>query len=276
MSRNHSLTPLNLYSLTRALPEHRAGIQFGATHAEGIFVSALSPHILAPRVQAIRAAAASSSGRDPSSIKIFAMITPIIGSSPADAGAKHEDALRYVLVEGGLAQFSASTGIDVARFDLDHELTADDISAIARVHSALGNLQYRGDDVPRLTPRNLGVVSAIGGMGAMPVGTAAEVADVMEEWVDVAGVDGFNLGYVITPGSFEDALEYLVPELRRRGRYPPAEEDGGENGERVMLRERLYGKGQVYLRDDHPGFRYKYDTYEDAVAKEQETEAQTA
>ncbi|KAI2605094.1 DszA family xenobiotic compound monooxygenase [Hypoxylon fragiforme] len=238
-----------------------AGIQFGATHAEGIFVSALSPHILAPRVQAIRAAAASSSGRDPSSIKIFAMITPIIGSSPADARAKHEDALRYVLVEGGLAQFSASTGIDVARFDLDHELTADDISAIARVHSALGNLQYRGDDVPRLTPRNLGVVSAIGGMGAMPVGTAAEVADVMEEWVDVAGVDGFNLGYVITPGSFEDALEYLVPELRRRGRYPPAEEDGGR---------------MVYLRDDHPGFRYKYDTYEDAVAKEQETEAQTA
>ncbi|KAL7625726.1 hypothetical protein AAE478_004949 [Parahypoxylon ruwenzoriense] len=247
-----------------------AGIKFGGTHAEGIFVSALSPHILAPRVKAIRAAAAEA-GRDPDSVKVFAMITPIIGADADDAKRKYGDALKYVLIEGGLAQFSASTGIDISKFELDHELTPDDISVIARVHSAVGNLQYRGNDVPKLTPRNLGIVSAIGGMGAMPVGTASEVADILEEWVDIADIDGFNLGYVITPGSFEDAVNYLVPELRRRGRYPTESPAAEEDDDPTTLREQIYGKGQVHLRADHPGFRYKYDTYEDAIAKEQQS-----
>lgn len=198
------------------------------------------------------------------------MVTPIVGADAEDARRKYEDALRYVLVEGGLAQFSATTGIDISQFDLDHELTPDDISVLARVHSAIGNLQYRGDDVPLLTPRNLGTVSAIGGMGAMPVGTAAEVADILEQWVDIADVDGFNLGYVVTPGSFEDAVNYLIPELRRRGIYPPdsQEEEVEEEGGRTTLREQIYGKGSPHLRADHPGFQYKYNTYEDTVARE--------
>lgn len=33
----------------------------------------------------------------------------------------------------------------------------------------------------------------IGGLGATPVGTPEHVADVMEEWVSQADVDGFNL-----------------------------------------------------------------------------------
>ncbi|KAF6795838.1 xenobiotic compound family [Colletotrichum sojae] len=243
-----------------------AGIKFGSTHAEGIFVAGLSPHVVAPRVKAIREAAAAA-GRDPSSVKVFAMITPIVGKDEADARRKHEEALSHVLVEGGLAQFSASTGIDVSRFDLDRELTEHDIEGhLQRVHSSLYNLRYRGDDVPKLTPRNLGTVAAIGGNGAMPVGTAAQVADVFQEWVDVADVDGFNVGYVVTPGSFEDAVEYLVPELRRRGLLPEAIPD---DAPAPTFREQIYGLGQTGLRSDHPGYKYKYDTYEDTVAKEE-------
>lgn len=33
----------------------------------------------------------------------------------------------------------------------------------------------------------------IGGLGATPVGTPQYVADVMEQWVKEADVDGFNL-----------------------------------------------------------------------------------
>ena len=39
----------------------------------------------------------------------------------------------------------------------------------------------------------------------------------METWVDEAGVDGFNLSYATTPGTFEDLIKYLWPELKRRG-----------------------------------------------------------
>ncbi|KAJ0384670.1 hypothetical protein COL922a_007884 [Colletotrichum nupharicola] len=245
-----------------------AGIKFGSAHAEGIFVAGLSPHVVAPRVKAIREGAIAA-GRDPYSVKVFAMITPIIGKDEEDAKRKYEEALKYVLIEGGLAQFSATTGIDVSKFDLDHELTEKDVANhLQRIHSSLYNLRYRGDDVPKLTPRNLGTVTAIGGNGAMPVGTAAQVADVFQEWVDIADVDGFNIGYVITPGSFEDAVEYLVPELRSRGLLPeaiPAEAPA------PTFREQIYGLGQKGLRSDHPGFKYKYDTYEETIAKEEAT-----
>src|SRR5690606_2000680 len=59
---------------------------------------------------------------------------------------------------------------------------------------------------------------AIGGRGPVVVGSGATVADEMERWVDEAGVDGFNLAYVVTPGTFADFVDHVVPELRRRGR----------------------------------------------------------
>jgi alkanesulfonate monooxygenase SsuD/methylene tetrahydromethanopterin reductase-like flavin-dependent oxidoreductase (luciferase family) len=86
-----------------------AGIAFGAKHAEGIFVSAPSPHILAPRVKAIREAA-EKNGRDPGSLKVFAIFTPILGKTEEEAKAKYEDALKYASAEGGLAFYSSNIG----------------------------------------------------------------------------------------------------------------------------------------------------------------------
>lgn len=36
-------------------------------------------------------------------------------------------------------------------------------------------------------------------------------------WVDVADVDGFNFSYATIPGTLDDLIEFLIPELRRRG-----------------------------------------------------------
>ena len=87
-------------------------MKFGSTHAEAIFVSALSPHIVAPQVKTIRESAVAA-GRDPQSIKIFAMVAPIIGKDEDDAERKHHEALQYASEEGGLAQWCSATGIDV-------------------------------------------------------------------------------------------------------------------------------------------------------------------
>ncbi len=57
-----------------------------------------------------------------------------------------------------------------------------------------------------------------------------------------------------SPGSFEDLVDFLVPELRRRGRY-------SAKGESGTLRERVFGPGQKRLRDDHVGSKYKYENY---------------
>jgi len=76
------------------------------------------------------------------------------------------------------------------------------------------------------------------------------VADEMQRWIDEAHVDGFNLAYAITPGTFEDIVDYLVPELLDRGLVRTSYEG-------TTLRENVHGKGQARLRDDHPGARYR-------------------
>jgi len=68
------------------------------------------------------------------------------------------------------------------------------------------------------TPRDIIKHRSIGGLGPVLVGGPKTVADEMERWVDVGGIDGFNLAYAITPGTFEDLVEFIVPELQRRGR----------------------------------------------------------
>ena len=56
------------------------------------------------------------------------------------------------------------------------------------------------------------------GMG-MPVavGTAADIADQMEHYMDDGGADGFMLAATYTPGCFEEFADFVVPELQRRG-----------------------------------------------------------
>ena len=229
---------------------------FAATHAEGVFVSAPSPHILAPRVANIRKEAAAL-GRDPQSVKVFAVVTPIIGRTEEEAQEKYQEALKYASFEGGLAFYSSNAGIDLSQYDLDKEITPDDVSVDGRIHSLVNSLKYHGNDVPAWTPRNIGKAVSIGANGPVPVGSAAKVADVLEEWIDIADLDGFNVGYVTSPGSFEDLVDLLVPELRRRGRYP-------EKVQGATLRERVFGVGQSKLRDDHVGSTYKYENYEKA------------
>ncbi|KAJ0309640.1 hypothetical protein COL516b_002890 [Colletotrichum fioriniae] len=242
-------TPLTFCTLH--LKELRSCFKQG--HHQGIMISGLSPHILAPRVAAIREQAAAA-GRDPGSVKIFAVITPVIGGTDEEASAKYRKALEYASFEAGLAFFSGNAGIDLAKYDLDAEIRPDDATIDGRVHSLVSSLKYRGDDIPAWTPRNIGKAMAIGGNGPVPLGSAARVADFLEEWVRIADLDGFNVGHVTSPGSFEDLVDLLVPELRQRGLYG----HDGLSGDGITLRERMYGADQKHLRNDHVGSHLKY------------------
>jgi hypothetical protein len=92
---------------------------------------------------------------------------------------------------------------------------------------------------------------ALGGLHPCPVGTVEEVADVFQAWVEEADVDGFNIGSVTNPGSWEDVVDLLIPELQRRGLYwVDYDVPGG------TFRENLLGTKE--LRDDHYGSSFKW------------------
>ena len=99
------------------------------------------------------------------------------------------------------------------------------------------------------TPIDIVEQRSVGGMGPVIVGSAQTVADQLEQWVDEGGIDGFNFAYAITPGTFEDLVDLVVPELQKRGRAR-TEYEGS------TLRESLYGAGQVFAEETHPARRY--------------------
>ena len=67
--------------------------------------------------------------------------------------------------------------------------------------------------------------------------------------VTATDADGLNLWHVITPGTYADFAEYIVPELQRRGVYRTAYEPG-------TLREKLFGRGPR-LPATHLAARYR-------------------
>ncbi|KAF2718734.1 coenzyme dependent N5,N10-methylene tetrahydromethanopterin reductase [Polychaeton citri CBS 116435] len=233
-----------------------AGSSFASKHAEAVFVSAHSPAVLRPKVDSIRSLAAKE-GRDPRSIKIFATFCPIVGRTDAEAHAKLTRAEQHASTVGGLVLFSGWSGIDISKIPIDRDITAEDSKEAHKVTSMLSAFTTTSKEVPKWTPRVVAEKAAIGGLGPVGVGSPATVADEMERWVEEADIDGFNLAYVTTPGTFEDVVDLLIPELRTRGVYPQKIEDG------LTARERVYGKGQASLRDDHTGSAYKYDVYQE-------------
>ena len=103
--------------------------------------------------------------------------------------------------------------------------------------------------------RELAEHVGIGGRGPVIVGSPEEVADELETWIDATGVDGFNLAYALTPESFEDFVDPVVPELQRRGIFKREYQPGA-------LREKLFGPGRARLSSAHSGSNYRYSARE--------------
>jgi hypothetical protein len=92
---------------------------------------------------------------------------------------------------------------------------------------------------------------AISGAHARAVGSAETVADILEHWVREAHVDGFNISYATTPQTFDDLIQYLWPELRKRGVLQ--EEYAG-----TSMRENYLADGEgARVRERHPAARYR-------------------
>src|SRR5471032_2301454 len=54
---------------------------------------------------------------------------------------------------------------------------------------------------------------------ALSIGTPSQVADEMEHWFKDGACDGFNVMPAYQPGSLEDFVGMVIPELQRRGLF---------------------------------------------------------
>jgi len=213
------------------------GLAFAGQHAECVFISGQNKAATRAQVDKVRAAA-TAAGRDGDAVEVFMGLTVIVARTEEQARAKHAEYLRHASPEAGVAHFASSTGIDFAEYDLDEPIQYVKSNAIQSATKHLQNNDW--------TRRKLLDQHALGGRYITLVGSPTQVADELERWIEETGLDGFNLARTVTPESYEDFIDLVIPELQRRGSYKTAYTDGS-------LREKLFAAGPHLPAETHAG-----------------------
>ena len=173
-------------------------------------------------------------------------MTVITAATAEAARAKFDDYRSYVSEEGALVLMSGWTGVDFSRYEPDEPIRYSRQDAQTSALEA-----FTIADPDRVwTVREIAKHAALGGRGPVVIGSPEEVAEELIAWADETDVDGFNLAYAVTPETFTDFVDLVVPELQRRGRYKLDYASG-------TLREKLYGPGRARLGLDHPAARFR-------------------
>ena len=152
-------------------------------------------------------------GRDPEHLKILPGALVIVGDTKEEARAKRRVLDSLVHSDSAIANLSMRLGTDATAFDPDGPLPE-----IPETNTSKSGRQGLIDLAQRegLTVRQL--AQRVGGhAGLTMVGTPADIADEMQEWLEGDACDGFNIMFPYVPAGLDDFVDRVVPELQRRG-----------------------------------------------------------
>jgi FMN-dependent oxidoreductase (nitrilotriacetate monooxygenase family) len=203
-------------------PEGRA---FGARHADALFTLHASLED-GQRYYADVKGRAKSYGRDPDQLKVFPAATFVIGDSADDAQdmARH---IRYQQVSGAtaIAMLEQVWGRDLSGYDPDGPLPNFDPAGDTDITQ--GRVRH-GDPVTlgrrwreRAQAENLSIRELIIAVTSREqfVGTAAQIADEIDRYVQADACDGFILVPHLTPHGLDEFVDTVVPLLQERGAF---------------------------------------------------------
>ncbi len=188
-----------------------AGRQLAAETAEMIFGSSRTiedgRRFYADVKQRMRAL-----GRAPDMLKILPGALVTVGHTKAEAEDKKALLDSLVHPESGVPNLSIRLGVDASRFELDAPLPEiPQSNATQSGRDSLVALARRDN----LTVRQL--AQLVGGYGGLQmVGTPAEIADTMQEWLETEASDGFNVMFPTVPSGLDGFVDLVIPELQRR------------------------------------------------------------
>ena len=167
-------------------------------------------------------------GRDPDHLKILPGVLIFVGETTQEAQRKKALLDSLVHPDSGLPNLAMRLGVDISGFDLDAplpDIPETNDSKTSR-QSLIDLARREGLTVRQLAQR----VGAYAGLEF--VGTPAQIADRMQEWLETDACDGFNVMFHTVPEGLDDFVDAVVPELQRRGLFR-------REYEGVTLRENL-------------------------------------
>ena len=162
-------------------------------------------------------------GRDPNHVLIMPGVSPFVGRTESEAREKYEELTSLILPEDGISLLNGLTGgtLDLSGFDLDGPLPPAPPTEGMKSRQAL--IRQIADD-NNFTIRQLyqWVASARGHYTV--IGSATQIADILQDWFENEGADGFNILPPWLPTGLTDFVDLVIPELQRRGLFRTAYE----------------------------------------------------
>lgn len=215
--------PLNVARPPQGYPLHvqagasPVGKNFAARYADMMFVG---PQVLATAQDLYRDVKgwADDVGRDPAHVKIMPGLAITLGASESEAHEKFEELQSLLTLPVALNILSIRmNGLDLSGLDLEKPFPTDFKPSSHSVsgYDAMVERSWREN----LSVRELALQTAGSLAGLTVHGSAAQIADMMEEWFRDEACDGFNLQPSTFPGGMDDVAKLLVPELQRRGLF---------------------------------------------------------
>jgi FMN-dependent oxidoreductase (nitrilotriacetate monooxygenase family) len=192
------------------------GKRFAARWAETVFVG--YPDLEeGKREYAAFKSAVAGLGRDPDLVTVNTIAYPVVAETRSEAEDKMAliDSL-YREVDG-LSLLSEALNFDFKTKAMDEAFSDGELEGMS-------GMQAMRDRVMQATGRNPTVrdfleVTRRGRPREAIVGSGKDLADRLEQWFEERACDGFVVAGTHMPGSFEDFVRFVVPELQRRGLY---------------------------------------------------------
>ncbi|WP_040823845.1 LLM class flavin-dependent oxidoreductase [Nocardia jiangxiensis] len=158
---------------------------------------------------------ASDAGRNPDDVKVFPAFVPFVGET--EAIAKEKQAYHNELADpiSGLITLSVHTDHDFSQYDLDAPIEEVTVPGTQGLFEVAHRLSVENN----LTLRDVGKLYAQGVLLPQFVGTPEQIADRIEESFHGGEADGFIISAAQAPGTFDEFVDLVVPELQRRGLF---------------------------------------------------------
>ncbi len=155
-------------------------------------------------------------GRNPDECKILPAIQPIVAATEAEAQAIADELVSLIHPDVALSmlELALGGGVDLRQYDIDGPLPP--IGGTEASKSTQSKVIAMGEGLSIIQlARKVAATRTSSGM----VGTAEQVADKMEHWMNAGAADGFVIAAPYLPGSLKAFVEGVVPILQARGLF---------------------------------------------------------
>lgn len=192
------------------------GQAYAAKYADAVFTLGESLEVAKKNYDEIKQQA-KSHGRDPETVKIYPILSPVIGKTHAEVEERFSEIKSLATIEDALDY--------LGRYYDHHDFTQYDLDASFPELGDIGQNSFRATTeaiAKRAKANNLTLreVALEETAKRSPfTGTYDEVADLLIEWFEAKAADGFIFGPHIYGKIYDDFINEIIPRLEQKGYY---------------------------------------------------------